>query len=994
MPALTGAEETLLDTHRHRFKEYLAVLQPATVLACLLDGAPAGDPIVEIAFDNVSDGAFGDVVAGMTLFVGTSAGGRDKGTCRIRKAAAAAALYIAEDSAIDWVDNDHLTVVENYEYWVKYPRIVVAGDAITFYKDWELTYSDQHEDWPPVALMGPPDCQFIDADTGLATVNFVGNGSYAVAPGGSISTYAWVFPSGTPPNSAVAGTPAAPVAVTWDTAGIYWVTLTVTDDNAKTHVGRRPIFIFDRTGSGSPYTKFKMTGRNGDLNQHGHSTSFEIMGDADQAEFPDRAMVIYFTEDWYGDTKQSIGGNAAHRAHVKFVGYIQKESTTKDPETSVVKFDAATINALMGTREGFSSWIKTTGDATTWCEATALTADRAALSLCRNNSTILDVTDVIITGDTEFIKSQEFAAKTTLLQQLTSLYDDLFAHVACDKHGRLYFEVDPQMIPVADRAAIAITTTLDHGDWREKIDLPRPQEAKVSFVNMAGIFYAGHPAPVTPILSKAPGQAPGYMGATTEISGLILGGQADGNAKAGMAIARENNEFPDVTLPMAGHWDCFDIMPQEYVRISLAADDTKRGIVWVDQDLFVRRVTYRVQDTDAGRVALVDIQVEKDSYGPAGVDGDYPSDVPEVPPTNYPEPPGPPAPPGGEPDADGHLLYFVDKNNDEIYRSRNARAAVAASVVYEPLGFPGVGPRYLTLDSWDPKQTAMVCGDDGVWKTTDLNSDFPTWTQVIDMTGGDLNEHYIAFMAASSICQEGLWMVAVEVKSVWDDVYVYYTTTGGDTFADWTGLLVAGSPHQSGVAPKIEASSHNAQVAWITWRHNNGNSYFSKTVDQWASVDASTTFGSGTYPPAPHHRYFENASDLIALWGHGSTIRFCTDDCCTCTDSVLADSIVQVGTYTWGSTRYWLLAGTDLFYTSDDGLAWALAFTFPNDATRFISGWPYLAERFYACQDGVTAPILISGDRGASWTEQTGNWAAAQGVNTPQIYCCVPVWIE
>jgi len=646
VPAIDPDDLTLLRTHPHKIKEYLAVIRPATVLACRLDGAPTSDPVTEITYDNVAEGAFGNVVAGMTLWVGSMAGGRDKGSCRIRKAPTATILYIAEDSAVDWENDDYLTVVENYELWSKYPRIVVNED-ITFYKDWEETYSDQHENWPPVAILGPPDCQFIDPDTGLATVKFVGERSYAVAPGATISSYAWTFPSGTPVSANTAGTEAAPHSVTWDTPGTYWISLTVTDSNGKIHTGRRPIFIFPQTGAGAPYTQFKLASRNASLDQHGHTAQFEIFGDADQAEFPDRALIVYFTEDWYGDTQKSIGGNFPYRSHIKFCGYIQKESTSKDPETGTVTFDVATINALMATREGFSCWITAVGDATTWTEATHLTADRAALSLCRHQSTVLDICDVTISGSTLKIKSQEFAAKTSLFQQLQSLYDDLFAHVACDKQGRLYFNPDPQMLSQANRASIVTVVALGHGDWRTKIDLPRPQEPKTSFINLGGVAYSGYPAEVEAILSKAPGDAPVYSGTARDINGLILAGQADGNEKAGLALAYDNIDYPEVPLPMAGNWDVFDIVPQEYVTFSLAAEDTKRGIVWVDQKLIPRRVELRFEETETGKAAMITIHVEKESYGAAGMDGDYPDDVPDVDPDITPPPPAPEPPPGG-----------------------------------------------------------------------------------------------------------------------------------------------------------------------------------------------------------------------------------------------------------------------------------------------------------------------------------------------------------
>jgi len=999
MPAIAPDDLALLRGERHRSKEYLAVLRPATILACQVNGTPSGDPVTEVNYDSVTEGSYSDVVPGMSLWVGSAAGKRDKGTCRIRKDPTSSKLYVCEDSAIDWQDGDHLTVVENYEFWVKYPRIVVDGDNITFYKDWDTAYSDQHEDWPPVAVMGPPDCQFIDPTSGVATVKFVGEFSYPVAPGASISSYSWTFPDGTPSSSSSAGTEGSPVEVTWDTPGTYWVSLTVTDSNGKTHTGRRPIFIFPKTGAGAPYIEVKMPSRMGSLNQHGHTASFEVHGDADQAQFPDRALVIFFTRDWYGDTQKSIGGNSPYRSHIKFVGYIQKESTQKDPQTSMVTFDAATINALMDSREGFSSWIKTAGSPDNWCEATKLTADRAALSLCRNNSTLLDITDVRITGDSQYIKSQEFAAKTSLLQQLQSLYNSLFAHVACDRQGAVYFDKDPQMLAVADRFGIAIVADLVHGDWRERLDLPRPQEPKTSFINLEGVHYPGWPAKVMPILSKAPGNAPGYMGTTRPITGLILSGQADGNEKAGLALAYDNNEFPVITLPMAGLWDIFDIVPQEYVRLSLAATDTKRGIVWTNQKLIPRQVTLTVEETEQGRVLKVSIQVEKDSYGPAGVDGDYPSEVPEPDVDHTPSAPLPPPTPGGE-KGDGHLLYFVDWISGHVFRSRNARASNPGDVVYEDLGEVDAGGlTYIALDSWDPNKRAMVVGPNGVWRTANLNDDAPTFTQVLDLT----TPGYLGKMACSSIVQQGLWMVVCQTTG--ETIRVYWSVDDGETwdFNGWSA--VAGNNDFA----KIECSSHDAQVAWVTWNSGGGVPIVTRTIDLWSSFSHNalgTT--SGNWPANPHHPFLDNAADNKGFYASANDTKWCSADYSTCADGVLdgggkyQDRVVHwIGSYTWGTDRYWALTrGLDpgviwRLHVSDDCVHWTRQYDF-SGTTRFISGWPYLGERFYACQDGTAAPILISDDRGQNWQAQTGNWAdicTALGIS-PEIFCCVPVWIK
>ena len=380
-------------------------------------------------------------------------------------------------------------------------------------------------------------------------------------------------------------------------------------------------------------------------------------------------------------------------------------------------------------------------------------------------------------------------------------------------------------------------------------------------------------------------------------------------------------------------------------------------------------------------------------YGYVGLIGYGYSDQDEDDPPDYtpPTPPPPPTPPTGE--GDGNLLYLVDNVNNEVYRTRNARAGLAADVVYEALSFPGTDPRYITLDSWNPRNGAMVCGNDGVWKTTNLDASPPTWTHVIDTTNGDLDSDWRAYMAASSICQEGLWMVAMLRAGVYDDVYVFWTTTGGATYGDWSNVRVDDASHQSGPWPKIECSSHNAQVAWITSRRNVGSANFYKTTDQWSS-HASTNVGSGSWPANPHHRYLSNPDDNLALWVYGSTTRWCTDDCCTCTDGTIGGGGVWCGSYTWGTNKYWILTGTatKYFYVSDDAATWTLQHTFTG-TTRFISGFSYDPDRFYACQDGTTAPLLLSQDRGETWQEQTGNWADVQGGSSPDILCCVPVWL-
>jgi hypothetical protein len=357
----------------------------------------------------------------------------------------------------------------------------------------------------------------------------------------------------------------------------------------------------------------------------------------------------------------------------------------------------------------------------------------------------------------------------------------------------------------------------------------------------------------------------------------------------------------------------------------------------------------------------------------------------------------PPLPPPTPPSAgSGDLLYMVDFQSGHVLRTRNARAADPIAVVYEDLGFVGNNLTYIALDSWDPKNTAMVCGYDGVYKTTNLNDDTPAWTCVIDATGGDISNDYRAHSIASSICQQGLWMVSFNA----DKVYVFFTTTGGDSFGEWSSIAIE-TYNQFSPISRIEASSHNAQVAWVTYRAPSNYNKVAKTTDQWTSRTLyNLPWVLQSTPCNPHHRYLDNEDDEIAMWAVSDHTRLATDDTgMTGTDGTVGANAVWVQCSTWTANRWWLLAyraaNTDRFYVSDDGYTWTLQYTFSNNV-RFISGWPYSEDSLYAAQDGTTAPLLISDDRGESWQAQTGNWAdicTALGVS-PDIYALVPVWTE
>ena len=235
-------------------------------------------------------------------------------------------------------------------------------------------------------------------------------------------------------------------------------------------------------------------------------------------------------------------------------------------------------------------------------------------------------------------------------------------------------------------------------------------------------------------------------------------------------------------------------------------------------------------------------------------------------------------------------------------------------------------------------------------------------------------------------------------------LYMWRTLDGWESFQH---LQLRSDDASTGA---VEFSSHDPGYAWVTFHDSNWlaimkSTNVNQTTPTWNRIRIGASIGGGNTVPS-YHRFLDNIDDGIALCGDAidgvARVFYSIDDYATGATSgypTAGPSATQMiwglGGYTWGSAKYWVLTyGTGVgyrFHVSDDGVSWTLQHTF-SGSVRFISGWPYDGERFYACQDGPIAPILISDDRGLSWQAQTGNWASLG--YSGDIQQCVPVWVE
>jgi hypothetical protein len=578
----------------------------------------------------------------MTLYVGTTAGARDKGSIYTYKRDATT-ITVGENSHIDWEDDDFLTIVNFHQIWPVYPRYTQQEEDITVFKFYDLAYSGQNEDLGENQVMGSNFAGFIDATTGTAQVYWDGSETENVY-GTTGSTYSWSFEGGTPTGS----TAITPGWVTYDTPGHYRTLLSTTTPSGRGTFGIRHVSIYDRPGVGpdNPILEWGMNEFSGGRDEGGYTARLWVKQDVERVV--DGALVILFADDWYGDTQQSIGGNSSQRENIVFVGYIIDGSIEYDYKTSTVSFDVGSPTEIMKIGEAFSVSVEDssdpTSDATTkggdpWFYLDGLTVKRALWHYYAFHSSVQTLMDLRYVGDDFDI--QFFDADRTSLYDAgqTFLKSTVFGEMVCDRQGALYFEIGAE---ATDSAASSLNQSMfiDNHDWMGTPSIVEQYTDEVSYLEGGGVAYTnykdGGDGSFSAMMGAAPGVTPAYRGKNLKTSGLALTTQNQLNTMLGNILESRNADFPEVNLDLVGNFRNLDIAPQEIVTLTVEEGDTFRGISW-EQKAFTPRTMSWSFDAKKG-LFLPSVGLREVTQGNAGETIAIPVEPPSA---GYEQPPIP-----------------------------------------------------------------------------------------------------------------------------------------------------------------------------------------------------------------------------------------------------------------------------------------------------------------------------------------------------------------
>lgn len=211
---------------------YLITEKSPISLTARVNGAPT-DPYMSISYDTASAGSI-TPLPGMTVWFGSTSGGQERGVLRLRSWNGSNQISVAESDDVGPLiqDNDFISIKMQWRLWPIYPRALITGLDAVVYVDYDIPYSDQLSKYKPVAVAGPPSVTEYNGTTFQA--KFVGDRSFAVAPGATLTGFLWTAPGSVEGTSTSQGTEGSPVTFTWTSTGQKLVYLRVTDSNGKT----------------------------------------------------------------------------------------------------------------------------------------------------------------------------------------------------------------------------------------------------------------------------------------------------------------------------------------------------------------------------------------------------------------------------------------------------------------------------------------------------------------------------------------------------------------------------------------------------------------------------------------------------------------------------------------------------------------------------------------------------------------------------------------
>lgn len=550
---------------------YLSVFQPRTILACQVTGSVArGDRV--ISYYGVSSGSYISAEAGMTVLIGSTPGARDIGKIRL-KSITATQITVSENSHISWAVGQYITILRFFEVWPVYPRIIPDpsnSEDVIFYKDWDIVYTNQN------TILGA----LITAGTEYRAI-WTGEQTYWSASGtshlaGSALSYNWAFEGG---SSITGSTSNTPGNVTYNVAGDYVTRLIVTGANGSTDTIYKYISVKNKpenSSSNNPVRNWEMTDLSGSRGEGGNHTSIKVTDE--NISIQDGSNVVIFSDDWYGNTNISLGGNSINGQKIFFSGIVIRNTIRFDYQTSSVEFEVGNISEVMKNTETFAISLEETLIPAKWFQMQGTNGKKAIYHYLRWHSTVLSLADFEFIGNDQNIQYFDTDRESLFDAVDNFLRNTFLGKLTSDRQGKLFAETGVETY-TTPTGSFSNVMSITRADWMGEPLIQEPLSDIVSFIEAGGVAYSGSATGTFgAFLSQAPGATPNGRGKPDNITGLAISGQSQLNRIAGNLFASRNPKYPEIEMPLTSSFRNLDISPITPIGVDIISTDTARGI--------------------------------------------------------------------------------------------------------------------------------------------------------------------------------------------------------------------------------------------------------------------------------------------------------------------------------------------------------------------------------------------------------------------------------
>ncbi len=701
----------------------LFLLEPDTIFAARVNQGSFSYPLTSVEFDGVTTGAFGDILPGMTVVFGSTAGADDYGRQRIRLDADSDTIFVGRssqgtrDGEVNLADNAYITVLNDFRIWAKIPYIDSAGES---FKD-EIDWSDETVEPPPVANCGP--AVFATIAAGIITVDFDAGNSFVVADGAAIATYAWDVDDG----SITVGTAASQAITATFPSGFRWVSLTITDDNGKSHTARTPVFARNpAAGADKTISIFEITQHR--ITQDGQDVSVRIRENIAETTYPDGTLCMI------ADGEPSI---AADRTNLLSVGWHWADpATISAKRTGVLRdtvFQILDVAGRLGTLPTFGEEVTYLATPDSWATMTTPNIDKFMHYLFQWHSTALDLADWTPSGTGSAMATAIFQAEGQSLWDAIARKGPYIVpdyHLTCNTLGQLQTIVDPFLQDSGDRTA-TIQATLTEDDWSD-VKYTHQHFSRFHWLR-AGAVVTGttDPENLPTVFGIAPGPTPSQGANETQHFEQLAVSQAALNKSAGHRYARMNAPETSFRIELAqGSDQGIEPADMTWVRLTIsAATAAQRGLAFTEERGLPLEVNINYNHARTGLIRRVTLVWERETVGLPAItyvpfeDGDPPDDDnwwddvyvdPVV--TNY---------------FPGNMGWYVMWDGLRVVRSKDFSEASPTWELIDS-GLTGVIGRMYDIqyihDTVAGVVKAWALTDLGMYYCADIMATTPTWT--------------------------------------------------------------------------------------------------------------------------------------------------------------------------------------------------------------------------------------------------------------------------